>query len=189
MSIDVIVLAAGKGTRMRTGRAKVLHEAAGRTLLGWALASLEDIDTGDVAVVVGHQADEVADACPDGVATVVQEPQLGTGHAVQVGLGGLTGTSGTVLVLPGDMPLIRAATLRALVDRHETSGAAATILSVELDDPHGYGRVIRSDGSVSAIVEERDATDDQRRIAEVNTSVYVFDATALRSAEDRRSVW
>ncbi len=184
MSIDVIVLAAGKGTRMRTGRAKVLHEAAGRTLLGWALASLEDIDTGDVAVVVGHQADEVADACPDGVATVVQEPQLGTGHAVQVGLGGLTGTSGTVLVLPGDMPLIRAATLRALVDRHETSGAAATILSVELDDPHGYGRVIRSDGSVSAIVEERDATDDQRRIAEVNTSVYVFDAAALRSAID-----
>ena len=183
MSVDVIVLAAGKGTRMNTDRAKVLHEAAGRSLLGWALASLSDVEPSAVAVVVGHQADAVSAACPEGVTPVVQDPQLGTGHAVQVGLSGLPDRDGTILVLPGDMPLIRPETLARLVAHHEEMGAAATILSVDLPDPHGYGRIIRdADGFVIGIVEERDATDAQRLVTEVNTSVYAFDGPSLRSA-------
>lgn len=185
MSVDVVVLAAGKGTRMNTGLAKVLHEAAGRTLLGWALASLEDIDAGDVSIVVGHQAEAVRAVCPPSASVVVQDPQNGTGHAALVGRSGLVGNGTDVLVLPGDMPLIAPETLATLVAHHQATGAAATVLSVEMDQPFGYGRVVRDGESVVAIVEESDATDAQRQIAEVNTSVYVFKAEALDEALGR----
>ncbi len=185
MSVRVIVLAAGKGTRMKTDMAKVLHEAAGRTLLQWAMSELEALDVVETAVVVGHQAEEVAKRCPEGVAVVVQEPQHGTGHAASVGLTGLSAIDGPVLVLPGDMPLIRSSSLAALVAAHEDAGAASSILSVHLDDPSGYGRVVRRDGAVVAIVEERDATPEQKRIAEINTSVYVFDGPLLADAVGR----
>jgi bifunctional UDP-N-acetylglucosamine pyrophosphorylase/glucosamine-1-phosphate N-acetyltransferase len=185
MSVSVIVLAAGKGTRMRSDLAKVLHRSAGRSLLGWVLNALEDIEVADMAVVVGHQATDVAAECPEHATTVVQDPQLGTGHAAMVGIGGLTVTGGPILVLPGDMPLLRSRTLAGLVERHATSGAAATIASVELDDPTGYGRIIRVDGAVTGIVEERDASPEQRQISEVNTSVYVFDGPVLADALDR----
>jgi bifunctional UDP-N-acetylglucosamine pyrophosphorylase/glucosamine-1-phosphate N-acetyltransferase len=185
MSVRVIVLAAGKGTRMKTDMAKVLHEAAGRTLLQWAMSELEALDVVETAVVVGHQAEEVAKRCPEGVAVVVQEPQHGTGHAASVGLTGLSAIDGPVLVLPGDMPLIRSSSLAALVAAHEDAGAASSILSVHLDDPSGYGRIVRRDGAVVAIVEERDATPEQKRIAEINTSVYVFDGPLLADAVGR----
>jgi len=185
MSVGVVILAAGKGTRMRTDRAKVLHEACGRTLLGWALASLDLVDVSEVSVVVGHQASDVGATCPEGVVVVVQEPQNGTGHAAEVGLSGLSVTDRSVLVLPGDMPLLRDTTIMALVEDHERSGAAATLLSVELDDPTGYGRVIRDGDSVTGIVEDRDATEQQRGIGEVNTSVYVFDGGLLSEALGR----
>ncbi len=185
MSIRVIVLAAGKGTRMRTGEAKVLHEAAGRTLLGWAFHELTEVDVVETSVVVGHEADRVAAACPQHVRTVLQQPQHGTGHAASVGLTGLTAADGPILVLPGDMPLIRPESIASLVEVHERQGAAATILTVELEDPTGYGRIVRRDGSVEAIVEERDATDEQRSISEVNTSVYVFDGPLLAGALER----
>ncbi len=185
MSIGVIVLAAGKGTRMRTGKAKVLHAACGRTLLGWALEASGSLEPDEVSVVVGYQADQVAAELPDGTTAVVQEPQNGTGHATQVGLTGFTRVHDTVVVLPGDMPLIRPETLIALAAHHSDVNAAATVLTVDLDDPHGYGRVIRDGESVTAIVEERDATHDQRSITEVNTSVYAFDGRLLVDALTR----
>ncbi|MGI9528506.1 MAG: bifunctional UDP-N-acetylglucosamine diphosphorylase/glucosamine-1-phosphate N-acetyltransferase GlmU [Acidimicrobiia bacterium] len=185
MSVGVVILAAGKGTRMKTDTAKVLHEACGRTLLGWAFASLDLVDADEISVVVGHQAEDVGATCPDGVAVVVQDPQNGTGHATEIGLAGLDITERSILVLPGDMPVLRDSTIKALVDEHERSGAAITLLSVHLDDPTGYGRVVRDGDGVAAIVEHRDATPEQLTITEVNTSVYVFDGSLLADAIGR----
>lgn len=185
MSVGVVVLAAGQGTRMATGKAKVLHTACGRTLLEWVLDVAHSLDPDETSVVVGHQVDEVVAVLPEGTTAVVQDPQNGTGHAAQVGLTGFTATHDTVVVIPGDMPLIRSETIAALVAHHTTSGAAATVLSVDLDDPAGYGRVVRAGATVTAIVEERDATPDQRAITEVNTSVYAFDGALLADALDR----
>lgn len=185
MRVGVVILAAGKGTRMKSDLPKVLHEVCGRTLLDWALSETALLASQSTVVVVGHQADTVTETCPDDVTAVVQEPQLGTGHAVQVGLAALDPSVDTVVVLPGDMPLIRPSSLRTLVDSHASAGSAATIMSVNLDDPTGYGRIVRSDGSVSAIVEHRDANDEELSIREVNTSVYVFDRQQLVDALTR----
>ncbi len=179
MSVAVIVLAAGKGTRMRSGTAKVLHEVAGRTLLGWVLDAVEALDAAETTVVVGCQADEVAATLPAGIRSVVQEPQHGTGHATRVALESLDGFDGAIVVVPGDMPLITGDSLTALIDHHRATGAAATVMSVELDDPTNYGRIVRQGDSVARIVEERDATQAERAISEVNTSVYAFDGAAL----------
>ena len=182
MSVGVVVLGAGKGTRMRSDTAKVLHEACGRTLLDWVLESVEDLGADRVIVVVGHQADEVTESLPIGIESVVQEPQNGTGHAVRVAFDGLGDIPDTVVVLPGDMPLITGDAVSELLAHHGATGAAATVMSVVLDDPTGYGRIVRNGDSVACIVEERDATHDERAISEVNTSVYVFDARALDEA-------
>lgn len=182
MRNSVVILAAGKGTRMRADGAKALHTAAGRSLLDWSLWIAKAIDPAEVSVVVGHEGAEVSASCPDEVAVVTQEPQLGTGHAVQVGLTGLDTTDTTVVVLPADMPLISRESVRSLVSAHAAQGAAATIMTVHLDDPSGYGRIVRASGRVTGIVEERDATDEQRSISEVNTSVYVFDGSLLVDA-------
>lgn len=182
MALVAIVLAAGKGTRMNSDLAKVLHLAAGRPLILWMLNTLADAEVHDVAVVVGHQADRVRAVLPTYVQTPLQRDQNGTGHATSIGLSAFDAVPDTVLVLPGDMPLIRSATLRTLLDTHRTSGAAATVLSVLADDPTGYGRLIHADGGLVAIVEEGDATHDQRAIKEVNTSVIVFQGEALIDA-------
>jgi bifunctional UDP-N-acetylglucosamine pyrophosphorylase/glucosamine-1-phosphate N-acetyltransferase len=179
MTIAAVVLAAGKGTRMKSDRAKVLHEAAGRTLLAWALAALDPLELDATVVVVGHDADAVSAACPLGVDTVVQEPQNGTGHAAMVGMSALDPVPDTVIVLPADMPLLRSATLEALVETHRSTEASASILTVVLDDPTGYGRVVRDGDDVTAIVEHRDATPEQLAIDEVNTSVYIFSGPVL----------
>jgi bifunctional UDP-N-acetylglucosamine pyrophosphorylase/glucosamine-1-phosphate N-acetyltransferase len=181
VTVHAIVLAAGKGTRMKSDLAKVLHRAAGRSLIGWTLEALEAVS--DVTVVVGHQAAEVAAVLPDVVRVVVQEPQNGTGHAAEVGMDGLTvGPADTVLVMPGDMPLISAATIGSLLDAHARTGAAATILSATVADPTGYGRILRDGDNVRAIVEHRDAVPEQLEITEINTSVYAFDVRALADA-------
>ncbi|MEZ5176448.1 MAG: bifunctional UDP-N-acetylglucosamine diphosphorylase/glucosamine-1-phosphate N-acetyltransferase GlmU [Acidimicrobiia bacterium] len=182
MSTSVIILAAGKGTRMRTGWPKALHMAAGRTLLDWAIDIARGAEPSEISVVVGYEGAAVDAACPDHVTVVTQEPQLGTGHAFQVGLAGLATLDTTIIVVPGDMPLITPASIQALIEEHTEAGNAATVMTVEMDDPTGYGRVVRSEGSVSAIVEERDATDEQRAIREVNTSVYVFDGPIASGA-------
>lgn len=182
MTIAAIVLAAGKGTRMNSGLAKVLHQAAGKSLIQWVLDALAGSGVGETAVVVGYQADAVTAVLPIGTRVAFQEHQNGTGHATEVGLAALTAIPATVLVVPGDMPLIRSTTLQALLEQHRESGVAATVLSVEADDPTGYGRLIREEGELVAIIEEVDATPDQRLINEVNTSVMAFQVETLRPA-------
>jgi bifunctional UDP-N-acetylglucosamine pyrophosphorylase/glucosamine-1-phosphate N-acetyltransferase len=183
MAIKAIVLGAGKGTRMKSDLAKVLHPVAGRPMLLWVLDAVSAADSTETVVVVGHQADAVRGVLPDGVGSALQEEQLGTGHAATIGLEGLhVGLDDEVIVMPGDMPLVRGETLVELLDLHRRSGAAATLLTVELEEARAYGRVIRSDGSVVGIVEVKDATAEQLEIREVNTSVYVFTGQWLAGA-------
>jgi len=182
----VVVLAAGGGTRMRSATPKVLHALAGRTMLGHVVAAARALDPEHLLVVVGHAREQVAEhlAAVDGAATaVVQEPQLGTGHAVRVALEGLEHLEGTIVVVPGDTPLLTAATLGALVAEHEASGAATTLLTAVVGDPTGYGRVVRdSAGAVVQVTEHRDADEATRRVREINTAVYAFSAGPLREA-------
>lgn len=185
--VAVIVLAAGEGTRMNSARTpKVLHELLGRTMLGHVVAADRALQPQHLVVVVGHARAQVerhlAEIDP-AATTVVQEQQLGTGHAVQVALAALPRLAGTVVVVPGDAPLLRTQTLSELVEVHDRTGAATTLLSAALADPTGYGRVVRDEtGAVAAIVEHRDADEAVRRIAEVNAGVYAFDAVRLREA-------
>jgi bifunctional UDP-N-acetylglucosamine pyrophosphorylase/glucosamine-1-phosphate N-acetyltransferase len=186
-----VVLAAGHGTRMRSALPKVLHPMCGRTLLGHVLAAVEDLTPDRTLVVVGAGRAEVISTLPPHAQPVVQDEQLGTGHAVRVALDVLRADlddqpAGTVLVVPGDAPLLRAATLAALLAEHERSGAAATLLTADVGDPAGYGRVLRDPaGRVLAVREDRDADDATRAIREVATSVYAFDAGQLRAALDQ----
>jgi bifunctional UDP-N-acetylglucosamine pyrophosphorylase/glucosamine-1-phosphate N-acetyltransferase len=185
MHLAVIVLAAGKGTRMKSELPKVLHRAAGRSLLGWVLTAVDPLEADETIAVIGHGADAVVEVLPSGAVSVVQEPQLGTGDAVRVGLGGCGNAVDTVLVVPGDMPLLESDTLASVVENHRSQQAAATVLTVKMDDPTGYGRVERRGDQVVGIVEHRDADGRQRSIDEVNTSVYAFDAALLADALGR----
>ncbi|GMQ99000.1 MAG: bifunctional UDP-N-acetylglucosamine diphosphorylase/glucosamine-1-phosphate N-acetyltransferase GlmU [Acidimicrobiia bacterium] len=185
MSTRVIVLAAGKGVRMRSSTPKVLHVAAGMTLLEWVLAAVSHLDPAETTVVVGHKADEIRSVLPDGTLSPLQDPQHGTGHAARVGLDSLSGMSGPIVVVPGDMPLITGEALKSLVAHHTSTGATATVMSVEVADPFGYGRVVRDGESVIGIIEEADASDSEKAITEVNTSVYVFDGSDLDAALDQ----
>jgi len=174
-----VVLAAGKGTRLKSNLAKVLHRAGGRPLVEHVVLAARELRPQATYVIVGHQADAVrAVVEPRGARCVLQQPQNGTGHALLVARRYLRGVK-YALVVPGDAPLIRAETLRALLEAHrraaQTVGAAATILSAILHNPTGYGRIVRKhDGSVAAIVEEKALTPEQREIREVNSSIYCF---------------
>ena len=179
----VIILAAGEGTRMKSATPKVLHQVAGRSLLGHVVEAAAHIEPEHVIVVVGHGREQVsahlAEVAP-WVLTVVQEEQLGTGHAVRIALEDLIARGGRpegpIVVLTGDTPLLTGASLDSLMAAHE---GACTVLTARLADPTGYGRIVRKGSVVSAIVEERDATDEQRTIDEINSGMYVFDAAAL----------
>ena len=180
----VVVLAAGQGTRMRSSTPKVLHTLGGRTLLGHVLAAAEPLRAAATVVVVGSGREAVeqhlAQVAP-GALPVVQHEQNGSGHAAAVALGAVPDVDGSVLLVNGDAPLLRAATVAALVEAHHAAGNTLTVLTAEVDDPTGLGRIVRDDeGAVRAIVEERDATDAQRAIHEINAGVYVGDAAALR---------
>ncbi len=189
----VIVLAAGEGTRMRSPvLPKVLHGFAGRSMLGHVLAAGTPLAAEVTVVVVGHRRAEVTahlSAIAPSAVPVVQDEQRGTGHAVRLALEAVpTDATGTVVVVPGDAPLLTPAGLSALVAEHEARGAAATLLTSVLDDPAGYGRVLRgADGSVTRVVEHKDATPDELAVDEVATSVYAFEHTALRDAVTRLS--
>jgi bifunctional UDP-N-acetylglucosamine pyrophosphorylase / glucosamine-1-phosphate N-acetyltransferase len=184
-----VVLAAGEGTRMRSATPKVLHEIGGRSLLGHAVHAVAELEPEHLAVVVGHGRDEVTaallrigDEIAREIHTAVQEQQNGTGDAVRCGLSALPdGLTGTVLVTYGDVPLLDAATLRAVL----STGAAVTLLTTDLADPTGYGRIVRTDGAVTAIVEQKDATAEQRAITEINSGVYAFDAAFLAAGLGR----
>lgn len=188
----VVVLAAGEGTRMRSATPKVLHTLAGRSMLAHALTAARALDPERVTVVVRHGRDLVVDHLRqvDPEAIVADQDEVpGTGRAVQVALAALDerGTvSGAVVVMAGDVPLLDAGTLGEMLAAHVVDGNAVTVLSTEVDDPTGYGRVLRApDGGVVGIVEQKDADDEQRAIREINTSTYVFDADVLRTALGR----
>jgi len=173
---SAVILAAGKGTRLHSSLAKVLHRAGGRTLVEHVVRACLPLRAREIAVIVGHQADSVA-ACvtPLGAHTVLQEPQNGTGHALRVARRKLDRRAKYALVLPGDAPLVRTETLERLARAHLAGGAAATLLTAGLADPTGYGRIVRkSDNSVARIVEEKAATAEERAIQEVNSSFYAF---------------
>lgn len=171
---------------MRSALPKVLHPLAGRPMIGWVLAALVGAEPAHTVVVVGHGAEAVSAALPDGVASVVQEEQRGTGHATQVGLVALDGACDHVMVLCGDTPLLRPELLRELAVVHAASGDAATMVTAVLPDAGAYGRVVRDvDGSLAGVVEARDATPEQLAIREINAGIFVFDATALRDALGR----
>ncbi len=173
--LAIVVLAAGKGTRLKSSLAKVLHRAGGRTLVEHIVRACQPLKPRDTVVVVGHQAEQVAAIVePLDAVTVMQQPQNGTGHAMQVAKRAL-GRAKFALVLPGDAPLVRMETLKALVAAHRDGNAAATILSAVLADPSGYGRVVRkTETAVSAVVEESQLTDEQRQINEINSAIYCF---------------
>src|SRR5258707_8163473 len=173
--LAIVVLAAGKGTRLKSSLAKVLHRAGGRTLVEHIVRACQPLKPRDTVVVVGHQAEQVAAVVePLDAVTVLQQPQNGTGHAMQVAKRTL-GRAKFAVVLPGDAPLVRTETLKALVAAHRNGNAAATILSAVLADPSGYGRVVRkTETAVSAIVEESQLPDEQREINEINSAIYCF---------------
>ena len=177
----VIILAAGKGTRMRSNLAKVLHRAGGRTLIEHVIRACLPLKAAQLLVVVGHQADEVGAVAENlGAQVILQKPQHGTGHAMQVARRAIRKSAKLALVVPGDAPLLRSQTLAALLDAHRRGEAAATVLSAELADPTDYGRIVRdSEGRVEAIVEEMAATPEQRSIREVNSSIYCFTLASL----------
>ncbi len=182
----VVVLAAGEGTRMKsTATPKVLHALCGRTMLGHVVTTARALRPEHLVVVVGHEREQVtahlAELDPAARA-VVQEEQNGTGHAVRVALEALPELNGTVVVVPGDAPLLTAETLNALVAEHTILRAATTLLTAELDDPTGYGRVVRSAGSVTGVVEHKDADEATLAIREVATSVYAFDTAQLAAS-------
>ncbi len=173
--LAIVILAAGKGTRLKSSLAKVLHRAGGRTLVEHVVRVGAALKAKKTIVVVGHQAEQVAAVVePLGAETVLQQPQHGTGHAMHVARRAL-GNAKLVVVLPGDAPLVRAETLKALIAAHRAGNAAATILTAVLADPSGYGRIVRKSGAnVSAIVEESQLTEEQRELNEINSSIYCF---------------
>ncbi len=188
--VAALVLAAGQGTRMNSDLPKVLHPMAGRPLLAHVLAALADLGVGRTLVVIGHQRERVRAEFPDpALEWVVQAEQRGTGHAVLMAGPALDEFAGTLLVVCGDTPLLRADVLHSLLETHRGSGAAVTVLSARVPDPKGYGRILRVPGgapdAIEGIVEERDATPEQRAIDEINSGNYAFDYAALAAVLGR----
>ena len=181
--LHVVILAAGKGTRMKSGTPKVLHGIAGRRMLDYVLAAASSLSPASIRVVIGHQGDAIRKSYADTpIRFVVQEPQLGTGHALLQAEPQLRGATGSVLLLSGDVPLLTASTLARLAAQHHADGAAATVLTATVNHPHGYGRIVRSEGRIARIVEERDASPAERQIAEINAGIYAFDLGPLFEA-------
>ncbi|MFC8241343.1 bifunctional UDP-N-acetylglucosamine diphosphorylase/glucosamine-1-phosphate N-acetyltransferase GlmU [Streptomyces chartreusis] len=184
----VVVLAAGEGTRMKSATPKVLHEICGRSLVGHVLAAARELDPENLVVVVGHAREQVVAHLGEidpGVRTAVQAEQNGTGHAVRMALEELGGgVDGTVVVVCGDTPLLTGETLTALAATHSGDGNAVTVLTAEVPDATGYGRIVRdgASGAVTAIVEHKDATESQRAIREINSGVFAFDGQLLADA-------
>ena len=188
MSTLAIVMAAGKGTRMESDLPKVLVPACGRPMIEYVLDTLEAAGIAKTVVVVGYRADDVREALKSrsNVAFADQTEQLGTGHAVMMCREHIDAHEGAVLVVTGDSPMIQVDSVKALLQMYADDKPACILGSLQSDDPHGLGRIVRDDqGEFVGIVEEKDATPEQRQITEVNMSTYVFDAAALRSTLDQ----
>jgi bifunctional UDP-N-acetylglucosamine pyrophosphorylase/glucosamine-1-phosphate N-acetyltransferase len=189
-SLDVLILAAGLGTRMKSGRAKVLHELGGLPLIAYVCRAAESLEPNGLYVIVGHQASEVRDAVAtevgDRARFVEQKQQRGTGDAVMAAQQELGSRDSDVLVLSGDVPLIRPETLKQFVQHHRASGGACSILSVRLEKPTGYGRIVRDDNEAfRRIVEQKDATGEEQKLKEINSGIYCFNARKLFTALKR----
>ncbi len=182
--VHVVVLAAGKGTRMKSAVPKVLHRVAGKPMIGYVFEAAARLDPATTTVVVGHQFDvlKAALAVRPGLRVVLQEPQLGTAHALLTTESALQGASGILIVLSGDVPLLSTDTLKTLVDRHVATGAAATVVTALVQDPTGYGRIVRSGDQIARVIEEKDASPTERGIREVNGGVYAFTLDGLFDA-------
>jgi UDP-N-acetylglucosamine pyrophosphorylase len=185
--LAIVILAAGKGTRMNSDLPKVLHRLRGRPLIAHALKTAQELRPDRLLVVVGHGREEVVkELANTGAEWVVQDPQLGTGHAVQQTQAALSGFEGEVVVLSGDVPLLKTATLRKLVEVHRRTGASATVLSARADDPADYGRIVRgAKGQFVRIVESREASREEKAIREINSGIYCFRADDLFGALGR----
>ena len=183
MSADthIVVLAAGQGTRMKSSLPKVLHRLAGKPLIDHVLNAAAALSPASVTVVVGPRAEAIRGHLNgrEKVGVVVQEPQLGTAHALQQAEPALAGKSGTLIMLSGDVPLLRPDTLRRLAKTHRGANAAATVVTATVERPYGYGRIVRADGRIARIVEERDASPAERQIHEINSGIYAFDLAPL----------
>ena len=175
-----VILAAGKGTRMQSKLYKVLHKVCDRTMVELVLDSLSDLEMQEVITVVGHGAERVKEVLGDRTKFVLQEEQLGTAHAVKVAKDELKDKEGTTIVMYGDTPLIRSETINNMLDHHEKMNAKATVLTAIADNPFAYGRIIRDvNGNLVKIVEEKDATEQERKIKEINSGIYCFDNKLL----------
>lgn len=182
--VNALILAAGKGTRMKSGRAKVLHEIFFAPMICHVLDAVDAVAPARTLVVCGHQREEVRAALAGRqVETIIQEEQLGTGHAVLAAEGALAGGAGTLLILCGDTPLVRPETLLAFVESHRASGARVTVMTTLLDNPAHYGRIITdAAGGVLRIVEEKDASDAERAVREINAGIYCVEIDYLFGA-------
>jgi len=182
--LGVILLAAGQGTRMKSAVPKVLHSLGGKALFLHVLENARRLDPAIIAIVVGHAARRVQDACPArDINWAIQEEQLGTGHAVLCAQDKFHEFAGDILILSGDVPLIQEQTLRAMIENQRSSRADLSFLTAQLDNPNGYGRILRdAEGAVTGIIEEKDATDEQRQISEINTGIYVVSSPFLFDA-------
>ena len=189
-AIDVIILAAGLGTRMKSSLAKVLHKLDGKPLITHVCCTAKALGSDKICVVVGHQAEEVQAAVEnelsDSFCFVKQVEQRGTGDAVIAARRQFAGSQNTLLILSGDVPLVRVETLKQLIDEHDSSGAACTILTVRLENPTGYGRILRNEANeFQRIVEQRDASNEELQIREINSGIYCFESRKLFAALDR----
>jgi bifunctional UDP-N-acetylglucosamine pyrophosphorylase/glucosamine-1-phosphate N-acetyltransferase len=182
--LHIVILAAGKGTRMKSSLPKVLHRVGGLPLIEHVIRTAESLNPASITVVVGHQSDAVKAALAHRPALqfVVQEPQLGTAHALLTTEPLLGAKAGTLVLLSGDVPLLAANTLKKLTDRHERSGVPVTVVTAVVDDAAGYGRIVRSGEKIARIVEHRDATDEERAIQEINSGIYAFALNGLFDA-------
>lgn len=182
--VKAVILAAGKGTRMKSDLPKVIHEALGKPMVEYSIEAAHEAgaELSDICLVVGHGAEQVKKVVGDKVNYVVQEEQLGTGHAVKCAEK-FIGKDGITMVLCGDTPLITGKTLKRLVDTHISEGNAVTVLTAEVENPTGYGRIIKDIwGKFVKIVEQKDATDEEQRVNEINSGMYVFNSEALTKA-------
>ncbi|HQO78827.1 MAG TPA: bifunctional UDP-N-acetylglucosamine diphosphorylase/glucosamine-1-phosphate N-acetyltransferase GlmU [Thermodesulfobacteriota bacterium] len=182
--LATVILAAGQGTRMKSSVVKVLHRVAGKPMLQYPLVAARQIDSQKIILVLGHQENAVREAFPDPDLVIVSQPeQLGTGHAVMCARQALTGFSGDILLLCGDVPLIQTKTLALLVETHQKKENAVTVLTTVKSNPTGYGRIIRDEhGAIRRIIEERDASAEEKRVSEINSGIYCFDGLFLLEA-------
>ena len=179
-NVITVVMAAGKGTRMKTNKSKVVHKIYERELVNRVIDTAEKVGSDEIIAVVGHQRECVIAAIGDRAKFVVQEELLGTGHALMQAAPLLEGKSGKVVILYGDVPLLKEETLRALIKKSEDNNEYATVITAIYENPTGYGRIVRDvDGRIKEIIEEKDATDEQKRIKEINSGIYCFDIEEL----------